>query len=319
MSLPEKFPRFNSLPVHSANEGIKRAKIEIATARDITKQTALKSRLDKINKAFMGGFRFKNIYLFAGASGSGKSYFLNQLRQDFLDPTINGSFIHPIKILSFSLEMPIEDEMIRSVSSKLNMSYGDILSTNSLIDDEQYQRIIDELDSINHPDIHFVETSGNRMEIYNTIVDFHTRFPHHKLVVMYDHTLLTEEYDEKSEIEMIAKMSKLFVKLKKSEIEPMIIMLGQLNDKIEDTIRIQNYNLHYPLKKDLHGSKQIWWACDYVGVLHRPELLNIQKYGPKQIDTKDLLMLHVLKSRKGVLGMARLKSEFEHGKITEMP
>lgn len=319
MSLPDKFPRFNSLPVHSAKEGIKRAKIEIATARDPSKQTALVSRLPKLNKALMGGFRFKNIYLFAGASGSGKSYFLNQLRQDFLDPKLNGSFIHPIKILSFSLEMPMEDEMIRAVSSRVNMSYGDIMSANQPLDDEQYQKIINELDAADHPDVHFVETSGNRMEIYNTIIDFHTRFPHHKLVVMYDHTLLTEEYDEKSEVEMIAKMSKLFVKLKKSEIEPMVIMLGQMNDKIEDVIRIQNYNMHYPLKKDLHGSKQLWWACDYVGVLHRPELLNIDKYGPKQIDTKDLLMLHILKSRKGILGMARLKAEFGQGKISEMP
>lgn len=319
MSLLNTYPGFKPLPVHSAKEGIKRAKTEISLARDVTKQTALISRLPKLNKAMMGGFRFKNIYLFAGASGSGKSYFLNQLRNDFLDPQLNGSFMHPIKILSFSLEMPIEDELIRSVSSKLSMSYGEIVSAEQPLDEETFDKVINELDTLDHPDIHFVETSGNRFEVYNTIVEFHTRFPHHKLVITYDHTLLTEEYDEKSEVEMIAKISKLFVKLKKSDIEPMIVMLGQLNDKIEDVIRIQNYNYHYPLKKDLHGSKQVWWACDYVGVLHRPELLHIEKYGPKQIDTKDLVMYHQLKSRKGVLGMARLKAEFDKGRLGEFP
>jgi replicative DNA helicase len=315
MSLP-KYPGFSSLPVHGVKDGISRAKREISIARS-TNQTVLLSSLPKINRAMMGGFRFKNIYLFAGASGSGKSYFLNQLRNDFLDPMLNGSFMDPVKILSFSLEMPMEDELIRTVSSRTGMSYGDIVSADSPLGDTEYNKVMSELEQLDHPDVHFVETSGNRMQIFNTIVDFHQKFPNHKLVVTYDHTLLTEEYDEKSEIEMIAKLSKIFVKLKKSSIEPMVIMLGQLNDKIEDVLRIQNYNFHYPLKKDIHGSKQLFWACDYVGVLHRPELLNIQKYGPNQIDTKDLLMLHVLKSRKGRLGVAKLRAAFEKGKIEE--
>jgi hypothetical protein len=109
----------------------------------------------------------------------------------------------------------------------------------------------------------------------------------------------------------------LFVKLKKSPIEPMTILLSQMNDKIEDPIRVQNYNLHYPTKKDVHGSKQLFWACDYVGVIHRPELLNIQKYGPKQYDTDQLIAYHQLKSRKGITGIARFREQFNIGKIID--
>lgn len=308
MSL-NKYKGFNSLPVTGTKEAISKARKEISLARSGT-PVFLKSRLTKVNNALIGGFRFRHIYMFAGASGSGKSYFLNQLRNDFLDPKLNGNFPHPFKILCFNFEMPTEDELVRTVSSKLNMNYADIMSAYTPLDESTFDKVIDELEALDHPDVHFVETSGNRMEVYNTVIDFYQRFPSHKLVVMFDHTLLTEEYDERSEIEMLAKLSKLFVKLKKTEIEPMIIMLSQMNDKIEDPLRVSNHKLHYPTKKDIHGSKQLYWACDDVAVLHRPEMLNISKYGDKGIDTTDLIAYHQIKSRKGIVGMCRLKAEF---------
>lgn len=312
----DKYPGFHSLPVVGVKEGIQKAKDEIALSRSGS-QTALLTSLPKLNKSVMGGFRMNNIYAIAGASGSGKSYMLNQIRNDFLDPQLNGSYPKPVKILSFSLEMPTEDELIRTISGKMGMSYSELLSVDNLLGDSEYHRAMIELDNLNNPDLHFVEMSGNRLQVYNTIIDFVTAYPGYEFVITYDHTLLTEEYDEKSELEMIAKLSKMFVKLKKSPVDMMFIMLLQLNDKIEEVIRVQNKMLHYPTKKDIHGSKQVFWACDYVGILHRPELLNIDKYGKHDWDTTNMIAWHLVKSRKGKVGVARFKAEFEKGKISD--
>lgn len=310
-----KYQGFNSLPVVGTRDAIHRTKIEIDQSRSGTQMT-LKTSLDKLNSSLMGGFRMNNIYGIVGASGSGKSYLLNQIRNDFVDPNLNGSYHKPIKILNFCLEMPLEDELIRTVSGKTGLSYGDLISSEKLLEDHEFQRVSNVLDTLDHPDMFFVETSGNRMQVYNTIVDFANANPGNQIIITYDHTLLTDEYDEKTEMEVIAKLSKMFMKLKKSSIDILVILLLQMNDKIEDVIRVQNKHLQYPTKKDIHGSKQVFWACDYIGILHRPELLNIKTYGMKGWDTENLIAWHIVKSRKGRTGMSRFKAEFEIGRIS---
>lgn len=315
MSL-NKFPSVNSLPVVTAKDAIVKAKIDLDEGRS-GKPTGLVTSLTKLNSSLMGSFRMNNIYAIAGASGSGKSYLINQIRTDFVNPNLNGSYPHRVKILNFCLEMPIEDELIRTTSRQMGKSYGDLLSVNKTLEDHEYEKASNILDTLDHPDIFYVETSGNRMQVYNTVADFVNSNPGCQFVITYDHTLLTDEYDEKSELELIAKLSKLFVKLKKSPVDIMIIMLLQLNDKIEDPLRVQNKQLHYPTKKDIHGSKQVYWACDFVGIIHRPELLNIKEYGMKNWNTEDLIAWHVVKSRKGIQGMTRFKAEFGKGQIVD--
>lgn len=124
-------------------------------------QLGLKCRWEKINVAMMKYFRFGNIYVLAGASGSGKSYILNMLRTDFTDqvpmeivapPTsvishitlnsefknIGGRFIRPALnadldfvplFVHFAFEMQPHRELIRTVSTMSGYSYSHILSS----------------------------------------------------------------------------------------------------------------------------------------------------------------------------------------------
>ncbi len=144
----------------------------------------------------------------------------------------------------------------------------------------------------------------------------HQKFPDHKLVIQMDHSLLAETLDEKDEIELLAKLSKDAIKWKKNY-DCLILFLGQTNDKMENPFRIQTANLHYPTKTDIHGSKQLYWAMDYVGVLNRPELLGIEKYGKQSYDTKDLVAYHQIKARNGELGIVRFRQQFDKGKMVE--
>jgi replicative DNA helicase len=304
---------FQPLKVKGISQAVIDAENDIAE-RLSGVQFALKTRLPKLNKALGGGFQTGNIYYIAGSSGAGKSTFRNQIETDFCDPNLNGAYPHKFVVLNFTFEMSAADEVIRSFSTSTGFSYGEIMSAEKPF--TQFGQYRGKLLEIANRPVFFVETSGHRMQIAATIHHVHTMYPDHELVIMFDHTLLAEFLDEKDEIELLAKLAKLFIKVRKNY-PCMIIMLGQMNDKIEHPIRIQNAGLHYPTKTDIHGSKQLYWACDYVGVLHRPEELSIDKYGKNGYATQGLLAFHLIKARKGIVGLLRLKAGFAKGTITE--
>jgi hypothetical protein len=97
----------------------------------------------------------------------------------------------------------------------------------------------------------------------------------------------------------------------------MIILLNQLNQNIERTERRTKPVLHYPIKSDLHQGAQVWWACDNVIIFHRPELLNIDRYGVGKLNSKDLVHAAVIKSRRGRTGDILMKNDFVHGRLIE--
>jgi hypothetical protein len=126
-----------------------------------------------------------------------------------------------------------------------------------------------------------------------------------------------EYLDEKGEVELVTQVARLALYFKK-EYGAMVIMLGQLNDKIEQNERINNPAFHYPRKTDLHGSKSVYMISDTVIIIMRPERLGIDYYGKRQFPTTDLIALHVIKSRlNGTEGLIRMKQDFEHGTMYE--
>ncbi len=108
-------------------------------------------------------------------------------------------------------------------------------------------------------------------------------------------------------------LAKTILSIKK-KYKDLILVLGQLNDNIETEGRINNPSQHYPKKSDIFSSRQVYQMADNVIVVHRPERLGIQSYGPNNFPTKDLLALHVLKSRfQGNEGLIRFRQEFSKG------
>ena len=57
----------------------------------------MKTRWEKVNKMLLGGMQFEMVYIIAGASGHGKSMFLNNLLRDFTTTAYN-KFNKPVKI-----------------------------------------------------------------------------------------------------------------------------------------------------------------------------------------------------------------------------
>ena len=306
-------PGFNSLRMKPMSTAVAEAERDILE-RSSGVQFAFKTRLPKLNTALGGGLQVGNMYYFCGASGSGKSLFRNQIESDICDSNLNGNYPKPFLILNFVFEMSAADEAIRSFSSNTGLSYGEIMSSEKPFDDFHNQR--HHLISISNRPVFFVETSGNRRQILATIHNVHLRFPDHELIIMLDHSLLTEFLDEKDEIALLAALAKDFVRVRKNY-PCMIIVLGQLNDKLEQWQRLNSAALHYPTKTDIHGGKQMYWAMDYVLILHRPEELGIVSYGKQAIPTTDLLAAHLIKARKGRVGLIRLKANFAQGRIEQ--
>ena len=301
------------LPVISQSEAIEKANAKIKEAM-VTKYPGLISRWSKVNEALGGSFRFKEITYIAGASGSGKSYILNMLREDFAGE-LNHPYPNKFKILAFTFEMGADDEIIRTYSSYLKTSYSTLISSYKKISREYYDLIEQTSKNVDNDIIYYVEVPGNRDQIFRTIDNFKKRFPDHRLVITLDHTLLMEYLSETGEVELVANVARLALLIKK-RYGAMVIMLGQLNDKIEQPDRIRNPLLHYPKKTDIHGSKSIYMAADTIIILHRPELLQIEEYGLHSYPAKDLIAWHFLKSRlHGKEGLIRMKQDFERGNL----
>jgi replicative DNA helicase len=304
---------YKILPILTQNEAIAQAneKIKKAMTEDYP---GLLTRWSKVNASMGGCFRFNEITAIHGASGSGKSYILNMIREDFCDKQLN-HFSKPFKILSFSFEMSAADELIRTYSSKMKTSYSKLVSTETKITEEYFNDIIETSKMIENDIIYYVETSGNREEIKKTVEKFNSMFPGHQLIITFDHSLLAEYLDEQNEVDLINRVSRLALFFKK-QYGAMVIILGQLNAEIEKTDRIINADLHYPKKSDIHGGKSIYMACDTVIVIHRPEKLQIILYGRERFPTKDLVAWHFLKGRMtGTEGMFRMKQAFSEGTL----
>lgn len=310
------------LPIVDINTAIDNALKEVEEGIE-NEQQGLISRWPKLNKAALGNFRFGKTYVLGGMSGSGKSYILNMIRTDFLNRQLNVNFKKKYRLLHIAFEMTASDEMIRSVSGKVNMSYADILSSFKKLSQDEFNRVKYEMELMRNMDIDFIEVSGTVTEVENTILEYQAKHSDCLLVISLDHTLLTEYENEKDEVRLVTRLSRMFVKVRK-QINCMSILVVQLNTEIEEQNRIIKPNLHYPIKRDIHGSKAIYQDADFIFIFHRPEILGISRYGPVIIDevqgyeTEDKIFCHVIKSRHSNVGIIQYKQEFHIGNMIEL-
>lgn len=254
---------------------------------------SLRTRWNKFNKSCMGGIEPNTIYTIVGISGSGKSSFVNTLETDLIDLNSNQDVI----VLNFSFEMLSSRQVGRKISSKLRQTTAELYSANNELTDDLLDRVEQTSQQIKSYPIYYVDTPGTVEDIASTINYFYeTKAKDKKFVIILDHTLLVEGQNRESALQVISELQKLFIKVKKLP-NTTIIQLSQMNRNIENPERINNPSMHYPMRSDISSADTIFHASDYVICIHRPELLNIQRYGPNRLLVENKVYLHILKNR----------------------
>lgn len=254
---------------------------------------SLKTRWNKFNKQCMGGIEPNTVITIAGISGSGKSSFVNTMTTDLIDlnPT------EDIVILNFSLEMVGFRQVGRTLSSKLRKTTSTLYSSETDLDDETFRKVIAVSNKLKEYPIYFVDNPGTPKQVDETIRQFyneHVKGTKKHFIITYDHTLLTKQVG--SVIETTADLERVFIQAKKLPMTS-VIQIAQMNRNIESSERINNPSSHYPMRSDLSSSDAMFQASDYVLVMHRPEILNIQEYGPNRLPTANKIYMHMLKNR----------------------
>lgn len=299
--------------------------LEIVEAERTGEQYGLYSEYHKLNVAMGKYFRFNNVNLFAGLSGHGKSYLINILSNNWLSISNDGinsnvEFI-PI-VLHFCFEMSAYNEILRDIAKSMQVSYEYLLSSSYNKDTKEYNQINDDelltiknhLTKYSNKNILFFEEAGNVSQIYNSVHYMYNNYKRkeneakakgrnieYRFIINIDHTLLIENFNEKSNLELMANVGKIAIRIRK-QFGAMVNLLGQLNNNIEDVRRLTTPSLHYPQKSDIYAQGQLYNACDNVFVIHQPQLLKITLYGTYKYPTKDLVHLIKLKSRHGKVG-----------------
>ena len=255
--------------------------------------TSLRTRWEKFNGQCMGGIEPNTVYTIAGISGSGKSSFANLIQTDLIDLNPEEDVI----VLTFSLEMVGFRQVGRTLSNKLRKTTSTLYSSKTSLDDDTFRKVISVSNSLKKYPIYFVDNPTTPMQVEQIIRSFYEQYvkgTNKHFVVIYDHALLTKQVG--TVIETISELERVFIQVKKLPLTS-VIQIAQMNRNIEASERINNPLSHYPMRSDLSSSDAIFQASDYVLVLHRPEILNIQEYGINRLPTRNKVYIHILKNR----------------------
>lgn len=303
----------NTLSFRHISSATKEA-VEYIKKRKNHEIVSLKTRWNKFNKHCMGGIEPNTIYTIVGISGSGKSSFVNTLENDLIDLNSNQDVI----VLNFSFEMLSSRQVGRKLSSKLRQTTTELYSANSDLSDGVLEEVETASQQIKSYPIYYVDTPGSVEEIASTIDYFYeNKAKGKKFIVILDHTLLVEGKARENALQVISDLQKLFIKVKKYP-DTTIIQLSQMNRNIEAPDRINNPSMHYPMRSDISSADTIFHASDYVICIHRPELLNIQQYGPNRLLVKNKVFLHMLKNRDaGECAILEFENDLKYNNLIE--
>nr|DAX57018.1 MAG TPA: Helicase, ATPase, REPLICATION [Crassvirales sp.] len=254
---------------------------------------SLKTRWSKFNKQCMGGIEPNTVLTIAGISGSGKSSFANLITTDVIDLNPQEDII----VLNFSLEMVGFRQVGRTLSNKLRRTTSTLYSSEKSLDDETFRKVISVTNQLKEYPIYFIDSPTTPTQVENIIYEFYNTYvkgTNKHFIIIYDHALLTKQVG--SILETISELERVFIQIKKLPMTS-VIQLAQMNRNIEAPERINNPMSHYPMRSDLSSSDAIFQASDYVCVIHRPEILNIQEYGKSKLSTTNKVYIHMLKNR----------------------
>lgn len=298
----------------SLNEAY-RQELNYIKGRSTGKIKSIKTPWESWNNLYMDGFEYGWIVSICGASSMGKTTVLNIIESEVFKLNRWDNF----EVLSFNFEMLARRLVGRKLShytgktvKKLystggyNLSKEDILSI-----DKAYGKEFQETP------IFYVEFPLNPEQVLEVIIEFikirKLKENNKGLIVTFDHTALTKRSLNADERITISNLMNAFNQSKKIYPKSLYIVLSQLNRAIESPDRKSSYGkkaiLNFPVRSDVYMSDAVFTTSDAVIVIHRPEILGLNEYGPNGWPTKNITYCHHLKNREGIIAITRLIPE----------
>lgn len=273
---------------------------------------SLKTPWSKYNQASLGGLEWKSIHLIAGMSGSGKTAIVSQLEEGLIVLNPKEEF----DILNFNFEMLARKLVGRKVSGLTNLSVRDLYSVDETLTAEQLATVKSHMEKMRGKPIFYCGIPGTVDEMKKTIKN-HIRKRRRPVVVILDHSILVRKAkDEKSAQETLYSLGAMYSELKKMY-EVTFVTLSQLNRGIESTDRRDSPPMQFPIKSDVFGADALYQHADIVMVTHRPEMLNLETYGPKSWPVKDRIYWHFIKTRDGEPHVAAMVNKLKYNRVEE--
>ena len=273
---------------------------------------SLKTPWSKYNQASLGGLEWQSIHLIAGMSGGGKTAIISQLEEGLIRLNPNEKF----DILNFNFEMLARKLVGRKISGLTNLSVRDLYSVDDILTDEQLEAIKAHMKEMRGKPIFYCGIPGTIDEMKKTIKN-HLNNRRRPLVVILDHSILIKKAkNERSMLESLYSLGAMYSELKK-KYKIIFVVLSQLNRDIEGNDRRSSPAMHFPIKKDIFGADAIFQHSDIVMVTHRPEMLNIEKYGPDSWPVEGTIYWHFLKTRDGEPHIAAMVNKLKYNRVEE--
>ena len=272
-------------------------------------RNVLPTKWPRLNRNLLGGLQRGKMYVIAGRPGVGKSAFSNQLIFDILDMNQAKNVI----VLYWSFEMPGYQQIMRTVSNKVDKNIADLLSVDNTLDDSCLKNYVDKAEVYRRYPIFFQNVPKDMEYIKKVNVDVFNEYPGTTVINLYDHSRLISG-DGESELQRLNVVSKTCMWLQ-SKMGVVNILLSQLNRNIEQEHRAKNQ--YQPMLTDLFGGDSIGQDAHVVMILNRPyDLYGVTDSYCEEIP-QGLLACHIEKNRDGMLGMIPYEADLSTFTIYE--
>lgn len=283
--------------------------------------TSLKKETDKI-----GGYYFSDQVVVAGRTGTGKSAKMFHDMLDFANVSLNPSYANNILILLDSYEMPGWRVVLRLISRKSNEEVKALLDYHQRLSKERFAFLKEVAQSLKGMPIYITTRPVNATDWLENKKQIQGKFPHMRLINIFDHTRLGLQEEEKREEEKITRLMIKGIELK-NNFDTLNFWLSQMNRNIETGVSRDKLGTQLPVASDIFGSDAVFQCADVVLALHRPGLYGLEDFNgiatgrdqsnPDKED--DLLVECVLKQRDGWTGNILLRHDLKHNKIEDFP
>src|SRR3990167_3455765 len=275
----------------TAEEAIEQAK-EYTRKRSTGEIKSLLTPWKGFNKRGINGLEWGTINTIGGMSSAGKTAVASILETGLFDLNPKEDFA----CLNLCFEMKASKLIGRKLSSKLKISTTQLYSGDTIFNNfEDLNKYSEELKK---HEVYYLEDYTTVIGIKNVFVQLYNHLnpnaknipldQHKGLVLFLDHSILVKKDSENSRLDALHGLCEMFNDLKK-KYKGIFIILTQLNRSIEASERRdedKNQILHFVTRSDIYGGESLFQFSDIVLIIHRPEILNITRYGPDGWVTK---------------------------------